>query len=551
MSREGALRRLLEVTRLLADERNPRALVPLVLDQAIALVGAERGFVLLVAGAGPQARFDVAEARNLDREEILHPEFKVSQTIVSRVVQTGRGEAISDAEAEQATRDIPSVRSLGLRSILCVPLRAHGHTLGAVYVDHRHVKRRFDQDDLAALEAFAAPAAVALAAARRDAELRQGQAELLRRVETIERLRAELAERYRRSAREADRLRDDAQRAAAAGPDVEVPGLIARSPALRRVLELLRKVAPADASVLITGEAGTGKEVLARALHALSRRAGPFVAESCAALSEALLESELFGHEAGAFTGAVKQHIGLFEAARGGTLLLDEVGEMSPGLQAKLLRVLQERELRRVGGEARIPIDVRVIAATHRDLEAMVAAGTFRGDLFYRLNVVRLEVPPLRERLEDLPALLDHFLAQAGQGRLRLEPQARELLLAHGWPGNVRELENEVRRLAILVGPDGVVRPSLLSPTVLGRLSAPASPAAPHASAPAPDEVPIVGVWRLEEVEREMLRRALKVARGNKTTAAKLLGLAKTSLYNRLEKAGLADPPEPSGGAQI
>ncbi len=543
----GALRKLRQLTLLLADEANPRRLVALVLDQAIALVGAERGFVLLVRGVGAAARLEVAEARNLDHEEIIQPEFKVSHTIVQRVVRTGQAEVISDAGADDATRTIPSVRDLQLRSILCVPLRAHGQPLGAVYVDHRHVKRRFDEEDLATLEAFAVPAAIALAAARRDAELLHGQEELRRRIVTIERLRAELAERYRERSREVARLHDAASRHAAAprraAPSEdgdEVPGVVARSPALRRVLTLLRRVAPSDACVLLLGEAGTGKEVLARALHALSGRTGPFVAENCAALSDALLESELFGHEPGAFTGAVKAHVGLFEAARGGTLLLDEVGEMSPSLQAKLLRVLQEREVRRVGGEQRIAVDVRVLAATHRDLEAMVAAGTFRADLYYRLNVVRLEVPPLRERLEDVPALLDHFLAGLGKGRLQVEPQARELLLAHAWPGNVRELENEVRRLEALAGPDGVVRPSLLSPALLGRPTA-AAPRRPAGGEPVdPDEPVIAGVWRLEDVEREMIRRALTLARGNKTTAAKLLGLAKTSLYNRMQKHGLA-----------
>jgi transcriptional regulator with GAF, ATPase, and Fis domain len=540
----GALRKLREFTELLAHESDPRRLVPLVLDQAIELVGAERGFVILASGTGPNARLDVAEARNLDHEEIQQPEFKVSRSIVQRVVKSGRAEVISDAESQQDTRDIPSVQSLHLRSVMVAPLRAHAQTLGAVYVDHRHVKRRFDASDLETLVALAAPAAIALDAARRNAELYQGQVELARRLETIERLRAEAAERYRERSRELDRIRDAAARRTteAASPEGEVPGVIARAPSYRRLLALARKVAPSEASVLILGESGTGKEVIARVLHALSGRPGPFVAENCAALQDTLLESELFGHEPGAFTGAVKVHRGLFETARDGTLLLDEVGEMSAALQAKLLRVLQEREIRRLGGEERIPVSVRVLAATHRDLEAMVAQGRFRADLYYRLNVVRLEIPPLRARLEDVPALLDHFLADAGGGRIRIDPQARELLLSHGWPGNVRELENEVRRLVVLADDDGVIRPGLLSPSVLGRAAA--TPArAPIGGTDAAD-VPIEGIWRLDDLEREMLLRALRRARGNKTTAAKMLGLAKTSLYNRLEKHGLSAPSE-------
>ncbi|MCW8139080.1 MAG: sigma 54-interacting transcriptional regulator [Planctomycetota bacterium] len=534
----AALRRLRDVQGLLAQEPDPRRLVALVLDQAIHLLGAERGFVLL-AGSGASPQFDVVEARNLDLEEIRDPAHKFSQSIVQRVVQSGRAEVHSDAEAEQSTRDIPSVRDMQLRSILCAPLLAHGRSVGAVYLDHRHVKRRFDDLDLELLTAFAAPAAIALWAARREAELQRGHAELTRRLATIERLRAELAERYRAASREADRLRGrrDAAPATATEGTPTLAGAIVRSARMQRVLETAHRVARADAPVLVTGEAGTGKELVARALHLWSGRGGPFVAESCAALTDTLLESELFGHEPGAFTGAVRAHAGLFEAAKGGTLLLDEVGEMSPALQAKLLRVLQEREVRRVGGEGRIAVDARVVAATHRDLEAMVARGEFRADLYYRLNVVRLEVPPLRERLEDVPALLDHFLVEHGGGRVRLEPLTREMLLAHPWPGNVRELENEVRRLVVLAGAEGVVRPGLLSPAVVGR---PSPRGSEVAEAPGDEEErPITGVWRLEDLEREMLLRALRRARGNKTLAARLLGLAKTSLYHRLARHGL------------
>jgi transcriptional regulator with PAS, ATPase and Fis domain len=317
---------------------------------------------------------------------------------------------------------------------------------------------------------------------------------------------------------------------------------------MRRVLELVRKAAPSDVPVLIVGESGTGKELLARAIHSLSsRRDRPFVAENCGALAEPLLESELFGHERGAFTGATAAHAGLLEAARGGTLLLDEVGEMSAGLQTKLLRVVQEREVRRVGATKTIPVDVRIVAATHRDLEAMVAAGTFRADLFYRLNVVRIEVPPLRERLDDLSLLIDRFVETGVDGRkLALAPQARELLLSYAWPGNVRELENELRRSSLLAGREGTVRPGHLSQRLLGT-------AVPVARAPGEDdgghEPPIRGIWRLQALEREMIVRALRRARGNKTLAARLLGIAKTSLYHRLERhridpEALEEPPE-------
>jgi transcriptional regulator with GAF, ATPase, and Fis domain len=525
MEGDAPLERFRWVTSLLA-ERDPARLVPIVLDQAVELVRAERGFVILVASDG---RLDVAAARNLAREDIAQPEFQVSRTVVERVARGGAAERIANAADEPSTRDQTSVRALSLRSILCVPLRAHGRTLGAVYVDHRFEKGRFGADDLATLAAFAVPAAIALDTAQR-------QAELVHRLATIDRLRAELSERYRQQALETERLRGEVlRRSGPPASDEGLPGLVARSAAMKRVVALARRAAPSDATILVVGESGVGKDRLVRAIHELSPRArGPFVAESCAGFTETLLESELFGHERGAFTGATEAREGLFERARGGTVFLDEVGEMGVALQARLLRVLEEREVRRVGGSSPVRVDVRIVAATHRDLEAMVARGEFRADLFYRLNVVRIEIPPLRERIEDVPALLDHFLAKE-DANVVLEPQTRELLLTHGWPGNVRELANEVSRLAVLAGSGGRIGPGLLSATILGRHAKPV--------AVEPDgEAPIEGVWRLDDLEKEMIERALRRAQGKKILAARLLGIPKTSLYNRLEKHGLHKP---------
>ena len=525
------LRALREASQLLAAEGHPAALVELILDKGIELVRAERGFVILAGGGG--GSLQVAAARNLDRETIERPEFRVSRSIVQRVLSNGVPLLINDAGEERDTREIPSVKALQLRSVLCVPLRARGALLGVVYVDHRHVRAEFGPADLAALEAFAAPAGAILEGARLVHELRRGQEELTLRLETIERLRAELSDRYRARARELNRLREP-RPLEPPGAEVGLPGIVSRAPAMLRLAALARKVAQSDAPVLILGESGTGKELLARALHALSpRRAGPFLGENVAALADTLLESELFGHERGAFTGATEARPGLFEAARGGTVFLDEVGEMSPAVQAKLLRVLQEREVRRLGSQSLTPVDVRLLAATHRDLEGMVAAGTFRADLYYRLNVVRLELPPLRERREDVVALLDHFSAQHG---LVIEPQAREVLLAHDWPGNVRELENEVRRLAIVCAGEPV-RPGQLSPTLLQRRFLASGPG----EASGEDDLPLEGVWRLDELERLMILRALRRAQGNKTLAAKLLGIPKSSLYDRLDRHGIRE----------
>ena len=517
------LAKLREVISGLGEDPDSQQLVAGILDRAIALVGAERGFVLALS-TDTRRGFEVAAARNLDRRKMERPEFEVSRTVVERVAREGVAELVSDAAADARTRNVTSVRDLHLRSILCVPLRLRGVTFGVVYVDNRSVRGEFDEQDLATLETFAVPAAVLIDSARQLGELKAGRDELARRVETIEHLRAELAARYRDQTREVNRLR--AKEIAGAAPD-ELPGFVARSPGMRQVVALVRKAALAEAPVLIHGESGVGKEIVARALHALSpRREGPFYAENCGALADSLLESALFGHEQGAFTGASGSQSGIFEAARGGTLFLDEVGEMSPSLQTKLLRVLQERVMRRVGGHEPISVDVRVVAATHRNLEEMIARGTFRADLYYRLNVVRVEVPPLRERPEDTSALLAALEARHG---IAIEPQARELLLAYTWPGNVRELENELQRLAVVVGPRGLVRPSQLSAAILGRRS----------SAPAGGEAPIEGVWSLRDLEKEMIERALRRADGNRAHAARLLGIPKSSLYDRLEKHGL------------
>ena len=296
-------------------------------------------------------------------------------------------------------------------------------------------------------------------------------------------------------------------------------------PAMRAVSDAIARLAPTSATVLLTGESGTGKEVVARTLHALSpRRSAAFIAVNCAAITESLLDSELFGHEKGAFTGADKQRRGRFELADGGTLLLDEVGEMSPGLQAKLLRVLQERQFERVGGSATLRVDVRVIAATHRDLRAAVAAGTFREDLFYRLAVVPLHLPPLRERRSDILILAKHFLDRIGRryGRagLVLDAAAQEALHHHAWPGNVRELYNVIERAVVLS------HGAVIGSADLGL----ARQAAPSAA-----EMPL----NLELLEREAIQRALDQSDGNRRVAADKLGIGLRTLQYKLNEYGL------------
>ncbi len=319
-------------------------------------------------------------------------------------------------------------------------------------------------------------------------------------------------------------------------------GLIGRSEPMRRVLEQVRKVAVTDATVLVLGESGTGKELVARAVHDGSpRRARPFVSISCAAIPEGLLESELFGHEKGSFTGAIRRKLGRFELAHEGTLFLDEVGEIPPAVQVKLLRVLQERRFERVGGEETVEVDVRVISATNRDLSRMVAEGRFREDLFYRLNVVPIELPPLRDRPGDVEELARWFVGEMapriGRKVTGFTPEALELLRRHRWPGNVRELENVVEQ-ALVFAEGELVRPQDLPEVVRG--------ASPAAGLPVPTgDRSLTDI--LEDLERQLILGAYEKARGVKAETARLLGIKPSALYYKLEKYGIVKPGEGPG----
>jgi DNA-binding NtrC family response regulator len=318
------------------------------------------------------------------------------------------------------------------------------------------------------------------------------------------------------------RLRQSLESAAAPPP------LLGSSPAMRHVLELVESVAPSDSTVLITGESGTGKEVVARAIHAASpRRLNPMVVVNCGALPEGILESELFGHEAGAFTGARARHKGKFEAAEGGTVFLDEIGEVSPKVQVELLRVLEEKVVTRLGGTSPVAVDFRTICATNRDLQAAVREGRFREDLFWRLNVVQIHIPPLRERPEDVPVLAEQFLARFAQSMsrrpMRFSPEAKDALAAYPWPGNVRELQNAIER-AVVVGRNEVVRAEDLPVRVT---QAPAAGNAPGS---------------LAEAERAHVLAVLEANGWNITRAARVLDVDRVTLYNKIRKYELKRP---------
>jgi DNA-binding NtrC family response regulator len=309
---------------------------------------------------------------------------------------------------------------------------------------------------------------------------------------------------------------------------------VGESPPIREILRLVEEVAGSDAPVLLLGRSGTGKEMVARAIHGLSRRrALPFVAVNCGGVSETLLDSELFGHIRGAFTGAIGTKRGLIQAADGGTLFLDEIGEMSPQLQVKLLRTLQDGEVRPLGSEQSARVDIRIIAATNRDLRRAMAEGRFREDLFYRINVISMTLPDLAQRREDIPLLARYFLdrecARAAHTPMRIAPETMDLLQGYGWPGNVRELRNVIQRVVALAN-GGDVRPHHLPPEIR-----------------AVDPMGATPWWRgetdLMAVERQAILHALKLARGNRVEAARLLRISERSLYRRLDRHKLRDFP--------
>ena len=409
----------------------------------------------------------------------------------------GADRELRGAGQDDRFKSFKSVNLFRIRSLMCVPLRCRGRIIGTVYLDSRRQGKLFTNEDLRFVEAFADHAALALENARRRAEL-------------------EIENR---------RLK------AVAGERSGYGKIIGRSPSMQKVFDLLERIADSDAPILIQGESGTGKELVARALHFNGpRKDKVFITENCAALPETLLESELFGHVKGAFTGADRDRAGLFEQAHNGTLFLDEVGDTSAGMQARLLRVLQEGELRRVGGDQPIKVNVRIITATNKDLQTEVAAGRFREDLYYRLAVVPVHLPPLRERVGDVPLLAGQLLEQIAAARGRAAPRiAADVLDAmerYSWPGNVRQLENVLRRISLLAGDATITRGVIESDEDLGRmLLGRQSPTGPLLS--------------MVKTEEEQIRRALEAAAGNRDRAARLLGISRATIYRKMREYSL------------
>jgi Nif-specific regulatory protein len=464
---------LMKVSTTINSIRGLDDLLERLLELLFEVVPAQRGAILLVN----EGSFETSLVFGLDRAHGKDRSVTVSRTIVQQVLRDGVALLANDGVSEW-TQATDSLISTGAHSVMCVPLKLLDRKLGVLYLDTTLPRDQFNNDHLKLVAAISGIAAVAI--------------ENARQFEWLE--------------TENERLLSDV--------NIE-HNMVGESAAMQRVYHFISKVAPTDATVLISGESGTGKELAARAIHRNSKRAQKsFMAVNCAALNESLLESELFGHEKGSFTGALAQKKGRLEIADGGTIFLDEIGELTPPLQVKLLRVLQEREFERVGGTVTIKVDLRVIAATNKNLEEAIEAGEFRQDLYYRLNVVSLEMPPLRDRREDIMLLANYFADKYGSRCNRklkgFSPEARSCLVSYDWPGNVRELENAIERAVVLGTTDQILAEDLPE-ALLERESTAAAPTSYHVA--------------VAQTKKHLIMNAINEAEGSFTDAAKLLGV--------------------------
>ncbi len=480
---DRALRTLLKISTAIGSIRNVESLQWQLLGMIFDVIPAERGAILLLQDGAMEPFAQIAWDRVSGPDHPVH----VSRTLARRVIE--EGVAILDNEGNSPGS---SVTDKPARSLLCVPLVAANRPFGIVYLDSANPLAPFAQEDLQLLAAIAGLAAVGIENARQFERLGNEN----------QRLRAEIS------------LQHD---------------MVGQSPRMQQVYRFIEKVAPTDSTVLIHGESGTGKELAARAIHKNSaRRNQPFVALNCAALTETLLESELFGHEKGAFTSAICQKKGLLEVAESGSVFLDEIGELSLTLQAKLLRVLQEREFVRVGGTRPIKLDVRFLAATNKDLQKAVREEKFRADLFHRLNVISFALPALREHAEDIPLLAEYFAAGHAKKCNRvikgISPEARCSLMQYDWPGNIRELENAMER-AVVIGSSDFILPEDLPEAFLE-------------SVPSPDAF---GNYHeaVRNLKRQLILSAFEQAGGSVTEAAKLLGVNSNYLHRLIRNLDL------------
>jgi Nif-specific regulatory protein len=483
---DRALSTLLKISTAIGSIRDVDSLQWQLLGMIFDVIPAERGASLLLDESAAEVSSPVAWDRVSGPDHPVH----VSRSLVRRVIKDG----IAILDNECCELDSPSNdHARPVRSLLCVPLAAAGRPFGIIYLDSANPSATFTKDDLQLLAAIAGLAAIAIENARQFERLGSEN----------QRLQAEI------------NLQHD---------------MVGQSPRMRQVYQFIEKVAPSDSTVLIYGESGTGKELAARAIHKNSlRKDQPFMALNCAALTETLLESELFGHEKGAFTSAICQKKGLLEVAEGGSVFLDEVGELSLTMQAKLLRVLQEREFVRVGGTRPIKINVRFLAATNKDLQKAVGEGSFRADLFHRLNVISFTLPPLREHGDDIPLLAEYFAARYAKRCNRdikgISAEARACLAQYDWPGNIRELENAMER-AVVIGSSSFILPEDLPETLLETPVDSAVVSAQYHDA-------------VRNLKKKLILGAFEQGGGSITEAAKLLGLNANYLHRLIRNLDL------------
>jgi transcriptional regulator with GAF, ATPase, and Fis domain len=544
---EDRLARILEITRELATEHEIARLLARVTDHAVALLGAERGFVVLVNDAG---ELEAHAARDRAGDE---PHARFSRSVAEKVVAQGEPVIAVSARDDERLASAVSVHQLMIQSIACVPIRGApplGRTIGALYVETRLRPGLRFQDELPTLRAFADQAAIAIENARLLAENRARAEELARANADLEVAQKRLAQLLgKRTEQLAEARRDLKQARRELRSHFGYAGLVGTSAAMRKLYAVIERIKDTDVPVLLIGESGTGKEMVAKAVHAAGPRARkPFLGVNCGAIPGNLLESELFGSVRGAFTGADRDRKGLFREAEGGSILLDEIGEMPQKMQAGLLRVLQEKCVRPVGGAEEVPVDARVIAATNRDLEQMVKEQTFREDLYYRLHVVVLHVPSLRERIEDIPPLIDHFLtifaARYHRERKTVARDALRRLSSFHWPGNVRQLEHVLLNAWLMSERDEIQAEDLELPTPRAQLPADAAAAAvaggagrPRGSIPPP--VRASSKAEFKAGERERILSALAACNWNRVAAAKMIGVPRRTFYRRLKEFGI------------
>ncbi len=485
------LNALLKISRVVHAIRGLEELQAQLLDLIFEVVPAGRGAILLAEGPGLEFNCLYARTRQAGQPQLV----RVSRTIARQVMTEGVAILGVDVAASGALRDVESLVESDVRSLVCVPLTVFQRVIGCIYLDNTSAATRFQEEHLQLMAAIAGISAVALDNARRLQWLEQENQRLTTEVR-------------------------------------QEQSLVGESARMKEIFQFLARVAPSESTVLIEGESGTGKELAARALHRNSHRAEkPFVAINCAAIPETLLESDLFGHERGAFTGAAVLKKGRLEVADGGVVFLDEIGELAPSLQVKLLRVLQEREFERVGGTHTIKVDVRLIAATNRDLDEAVRKGEFRQDLYYRLAVVRLMMPALREHRDDIPMLTRHFVQKyAKRSKVKPKPVSREAMAAlvnYEWPGNVRELENAVERALVMGSSDSVLLEDLPESLLEQESPAEMHEGKYHAS--------------VKELKKHLIVDAVEQTRGNYVEAAGILGVHPNYLHRLIRNLGLKE----------